>query len=904
MKFLFNMTKYKGKIKAPNIVRGGAAIPLGNNFYYMAGRKHEAGGIDIGNDLEVEGDEVMQMRNNDVRVFSAQPILNGYSPAELIIRGYDANDVFNAQERFKDINRIKDDGSRYKCGGKNNMNKRKRNGGIVSINGNVKDGLVYWASPSTGERKKAPMGSRLIGIDRAMAILNQSNNYNKQRTDKIIEQNNQSIENNNTNNTNNTDNNSDTNFILNPISGTIGGLGIAYLIGQQLYNKNSTVRKNINNITKNIKDTYSNAIKKSKNAFIQTEFDENAVKKYTNDRIDENKNKTKNVGNSNRRKNAGYTANFDEQRTRYNFDERNTNIRYSDTQAGNTRIRERMNGVRLRGGSPTSEIESRRFNKLYDRITGKVEPASGFGRRPVQTEIYITPKTNPILESPINIVGDSYDARSEFNNPPRNTKKVNNSRLRPKGKVIGNLANKLGVLGNSGIVGDLIRSYFSTPEDDKQQRLNLYYQTGDISFLKDGDLVDNNLLKYGGSRKKAQIGTQSNNRTLSMPIFSLFGPRYDRVLEIDYGNNGNVNSYNGIMRDLNNPNAGFNESLNNGYYNMGIDYFNNRRYPINISNVENSNEQTVTPQSSISTPRRSIVGNTTPTSTTTPTSVLRFTLSIPNLIAESIAKENNSLVANKEFNKLKNINTISTQTPAQISVKTSTETSAKNIDDGHYAGEFNSITPTDWIGLASNLSGSIGSWLAGRNTPTLNYSEPTRPIMEQPVRMVTNYNNRPQISNVEQSVRRSMRDITSNTSSSRAALQRMQRIRNAGTQNINELEAERENIETTLRNADASNRQRVRARNTTAYNDYLEQRNRIRNLEQSVNYEGDVRRIDNNVGLFNNLNISIQDMLNNINQRNNFNNTLGYLRGASPNVDDRIFRDMGVIFSRMFNTNR
>ena len=31
----------------PNIVRGGNAIPLGDNFYYIKGRKHSDGGVDI-----------------------------------------------------------------------------------------------------------------------------------------------------------------------------------------------------------------------------------------------------------------------------------------------------------------------------------------------------------------------------------------------------------------------------------------------------------------------------------------------------------------------------------------------------------------------------------------------------------------------------------------------------------------------------------------------------------------------------------------------------------------------------------------------------------------------------------------------------------------------------------------
>ena len=111
----------------PNIVRGGAAIPIGKkNFYYMQGRKHEQGGIDVGcnakTGLEVEGEEVMQVTPNEVRVYSSVPFLRGVSPAELVLNGADANKVFAAQEKYKDNNRINDDGTKYRIGGEKDNN--------------------------------------------------------------------------------------------------------------------------------------------------------------------------------------------------------------------------------------------------------------------------------------------------------------------------------------------------------------------------------------------------------------------------------------------------------------------------------------------------------------------------------------------------------------------------------------------------------------------------------------------------------------------------------------------------------------------------------------------------------------------------------------------------------------
>ena len=114
------MKKY---ILNPKVVRGGKAIPLGNNFYYMQGKKHEQGGIDLGaddkNGLEVEGGEVVHTSKNSIKIFSAVPMLNGKSPAEKVINGENANKVFKEQEEFKDRNNFNDDGSKkYQNGGK------------------------------------------------------------------------------------------------------------------------------------------------------------------------------------------------------------------------------------------------------------------------------------------------------------------------------------------------------------------------------------------------------------------------------------------------------------------------------------------------------------------------------------------------------------------------------------------------------------------------------------------------------------------------------------------------------------------------------------------------------------------------------------------------------------------
>ena len=112
------MSKSK-RINIPNVISGGIATPLGNNMYLMIGRTHEQGGIDIGNTkrgLEVENGEVLKANKKSVKVFSAKPILNGNSPAELVIKGINPENVFNAQEKFKDKNHLKDDGTSARLG--------------------------------------------------------------------------------------------------------------------------------------------------------------------------------------------------------------------------------------------------------------------------------------------------------------------------------------------------------------------------------------------------------------------------------------------------------------------------------------------------------------------------------------------------------------------------------------------------------------------------------------------------------------------------------------------------------------------------------------------------------------------------------------------------------------------
>lgn len=118
----------KRKVKVPNIVRGGIAIPLGNNYYFMRGRKHINGGIDIGSNprtgIEVEDGEIMKMEYGGAKIFSSVPFLNGKSPAQRVMQGENPNDVFRRQESFKNRNNINNDGTtKFRNGGWRSSNK-------------------------------------------------------------------------------------------------------------------------------------------------------------------------------------------------------------------------------------------------------------------------------------------------------------------------------------------------------------------------------------------------------------------------------------------------------------------------------------------------------------------------------------------------------------------------------------------------------------------------------------------------------------------------------------------------------------------------------------------------------------------------------------------------------------
>lgn len=108
------------------ITDGGNATKIGNDTYLLRGGSHEQTnetgqtgiGINVGgNEIEAEGGEIAQKKNGALRIFSAQPILGGISPAQAVMNGANKDKVFTAQQQFKKRHHLNDGGDKLRNGG-------------------------------------------------------------------------------------------------------------------------------------------------------------------------------------------------------------------------------------------------------------------------------------------------------------------------------------------------------------------------------------------------------------------------------------------------------------------------------------------------------------------------------------------------------------------------------------------------------------------------------------------------------------------------------------------------------------------------------------------------------------------------------------------------------------------
>lgn len=244
----------------------------------------------------------------------------------------------------------------------------------------------------------------------------------------------------------------------------------------------------------------------------------------------------------------------------------------------------------------------------------------------------------------------------------------------------------------------------------------------------------------------------------------------------------------------------------------------------------------------------------------------------------------------------RNLPKVEASIPTTLPVSTSTPAKGTTSSDGKGQGKFKNLTTADWIGLGSNVAGSLASYFASKRAIN-KMRGPGQPTLISANKLKTKYNINPQLDRIREDKFEAYRDIDSNTASSRVSLARKQRVRNAAGQAVNELYGNKENIETNLINQDRRNQQSVRQFNAQQYNQYIDRKAAFDNGIR----EAKVTNINN---LFSGINAGIQDMISRYENRKALNNTIGAMRASAPNVDDRIMRDAGVDYDEFIIRKR
>lgn len=244
----------------------------------------------------------------------------------------------------------------------------------------------------------------------------------------------------------------------------------------------------------------------------------------------------------------------------------------------------------------------------------------------------------------------------------------------------------------------------------------------------------------------------------------------------------------------------------------------------------------------------------------------------------------------------RNLPKVEASIPTTLPISTSAPAQGTKYSDGKGQGRFKNLTTADWIGLGSNVAGSLASYFASKRAIN-KMRGPGQPTLISANKLKTKYNINPQLDRIRENKFEAYRDIDSNTASSRVSLARKQRVRNAAGQAANELYGNKENIETNLINQDRRNQQSVRQFNAQQYNQYIDRKAAFDNGIR----EAKVTNINN---LFSGINAGIQDMISRYENRKALNNTIGAMRASAPNVDDRIMRDAGVDYDEFIIRKR
>nr|UVX81169.1 MAG: hypothetical protein [Bacteriophage sp.] len=780
--------------KIPNVVAGGIAQPLGNNFFYMNGRKHSQGGIDIGpsdkTGIEVEGGEVVETNGNELKVYSAQPILNGASPAQLVMGGANPNKVFKAQEDFKDRNGINDDGTKAKYG--------KEKYVVKSDNTRVTPIMEY---PRNSDIKQDYINNTI-----AREISN-TDSYNPN----------------------------------------------GYLARQYAYD--IARKRGINSSTYSIR--YDD-----KDYKILDYIDDNFTDYQTIDKIPENEVKALYYNNVNNKLGKLLSKNY---------------RKYVEKQF-NKQYRKAINKEIAKNGITDDElkeyIESKGIHpehKKYNVITSeKLVKSSRNEGNPYQHFIF----TGDVGKQGLEVI-DIVDVNSDkFKGIPytrdhfgKYTKGYSRKSRKLGGKnmivsISGNVKN--GLIHSPSSTGGL-RDKFAVGGT----RINRHGRTWEY---------DEQIGAY------VPITNRTINRTSAYSINK--SARGETIIGSDYTfRNGRWSKNNNVNTNTNKPNIDngnrrpqyyaerrlplFEDGagITSGLVRAGWSHGNNKGVSMNNTNIPSLSAT----KSSGKTPR----GGRSKSS--------QSTQSVP-------TKTPPTAVYNRNLPK------VEASIPTTLPVPTSTPAKGITSSDGKGQGKFKNLTTADWIGLGSNIAGSLASYFASRRAIN-KMRGPGQPTLISANKLKTKYNINPQLDRIREDKFEAYRDIDSNTASSRVSLARKQRVRNAAGQAANELYGNKENIETNLINQDRRNQQSVRQFNAQQYNQYIDRKAAFDNGIR----EAKVTNINN---LFSGINAGIQDMISRYENRKALNNTIGAMRASAPNVDDRIMRDAGVDYDEFIIRKR
>lgn len=870
--------------KIPNVVAGGIAQPLGDNFFYMNGRKHSQGGIDIGpNDktgIEVEDGEVVETNGNELKVYSAQPILNGVSPAKLIMGGANPNKVFKAQEDFKDRNGINDDGTKAKYG-------KEKDGFVVSVRRPVKfEGnrenwvknadfafdnseqsklytnyelpylLRYGKSARTelSKNKNIPYKDIISKVNKDYSKFYGYNEYIANNIKKIID---------------------DPNIKYKPsynVTGNPKNDYINYVIGNNISNL-PTYNPFKHKARKYVYDILEKKGIDVDSPGIGVTFGDKNFKvvNYNNDifgndviyQIPEQEVKDmyyKDINNQlGKLISNNYRKYVEKQFDKLYNKDINKELKKSKRISNN----ELKEYIKSKGIYP----ENKKYNVITSEGLSKTSRNKG---NPYQHFIF----TGDVGKQGLEVI-DVKDVNSELlkdisntrNHIGKYTKGYSRKSRKFGGKnmiisINGNVKNGLihspsstgGLRDKFAVGGKRINRHGRTWEYDEQ---NGYYVPITNRTINRTSAYPINKSARGetivGSDYTFRNGRWSKNNTTN---------NNTNKLNIDNGNR-RPQYYAERRLPLFEDGAG----ITSGLVRAGWSHGNNRGISTNNTNIPSLSET----KSSGKTPRGG--------------------RSKSNQSTQSVPTKTPPIAV---YNR--NLPKVEASIPTTLPVSTNIPAKGTTSSDGKGQGKFKNLTTADWIGLGSNVAGSLASYFASRRAIN-KMRGPGQPTLISANKLKTKYNINPQLDRIREDKFASYHDIDSNTASSRVGLARKQRVRNAAGQAVNELYGNKENIETNLINQDRRNQQSVRQFNAQQYNQYLDRKTAFDNGIR----EAKVTNINN---LFSGINAGIQDMISRYENRKALNNTIGAMRASAPNVDDRIMRDAGVDYDEFIIRKR